>query len=71
MVEEGCAAKLPPRNVIMRNVGITARISPLLAAWYNLNFDILFMMAALQNLLNKKISRLLKNDLTYSEFFAI
>lgn len=41
---EGCAAKIPPKNVIKRNAGINARINPLLAAWNSLSFDILFMV---------------------------
>jgi hypothetical protein len=41
---EGFEAKASPRNVIIRNVGITARINPLLAAWNSLSLDILFMI---------------------------
>ena len=44
MAAEECEAKAFPKNVIIRNVGITARINPLLAAWNSLSLDILFMI---------------------------
>ena len=59
-------AKIPPRNVIMRKVGITARIKPLLAAWNSLNFENLFMISAYNSLTHKKSPTITKNDITCS-----
>ena len=54
MDAKGDDAKNPPRNVIMRKVGITARIRPLPAAWYSLNFENFFMNSAYNSLSNSK-----------------
>jgi len=54
MAEKGDDAKIPPRNVIMRKVGIAARIRLLLAAWNSLNFENFFMYSAYNSLSNNK-----------------
>lgn len=54
MAVKGDEAKNPPRNVIMRKVGITARIRPLLTAWNSLNFENFFMNSAYNSLPNNK-----------------
>ena len=54
MSARGCDATIPPRNVIMRNVGMTAKTRPLLAAWNSLNLEKFFMIAVYYNFANKK-----------------